>query len=67
VQDSAGSCSGFAASPGDPYQQLRLPILQDMGRVLQHLPASADAFVWLKLYQHQMRGLVPDGPDEPLW
>ena len=34
---------------------------------MQQLPASPDAFVWLRLYQEQMRGLVPAGPDHPLW
>ena len=36
-------------------------------RALQQLPASPDAFVWLRLYQEQMRGLVPAGPDDPVW
>lgn len=36
-------------------------------RALQQLPASVDAFVWLKLYQNEIRGLVPGGPDDPLW
>jgi hypothetical protein len=31
------------------------------------LPASPDAFVWLRLYQAQMAGLVPAGRDQPLW
>ena len=26
---------------------------------MQQLPASPDAFVWLRLYQAQMHGLVP--------
>jgi site-specific recombinase XerD len=34
---------------------------------LQQLPASTDAFVWLRLYQQEMRDLVPRGPDEALW
>ena len=34
---------------------------------LQELPASADAFVWLRLYQVQMAGLVPAGRRQPLW
>ena len=34
---------------------------------MQQLPASPDAFVWLRLYQAQMHGLVPAGPDDPLW
>lgn len=42
-------------------------VVRKGSRALQRLPASVDAFVWLKLYQHQMRELVPGGPDEPLW
>jgi hypothetical protein len=34
---------------------------------MQQLPASPDAFVWLRLYQEQMRSLVPAGGDQPLW
>lgn len=34
---------------------------------MQQLPASPDAFVWLRLYQAQLHGLVPIGRDEPLW
>ena len=36
-------------------------------RAVQLLPASPDAFVWLRLYQQEMQGLVPAGPDDPLW
>jgi site-specific recombinase XerD len=36
-------------------------------RALQWLPASPDAFVWLRLYQHQMRGTVPAGANAPVW
>jgi len=36
-------------------------------RRVQELPASPDAFVWLRLYQAQMGGLIPRGPGEPLW
>jgi integrase len=34
---------------------------------LQELPACADAFVWLRLYQVQMAGLIPAGRRQPLW
>lgn len=34
---------------------------------LQWLPASPDAFVWLRLYQKSMRGEVPSGPGAPVW
>ena len=36
-------------------------------RELQELPASADAFVWLRLYQVEMEGLIPAGRRQPLW
>jgi len=36
-------------------------------RQVQELPASADAFVWLRLYQAEIDGLVPRGAREPLW
>jgi integrase len=36
-------------------------------RRVQELPASPDAFVWLRLYQAGTGGLVPRGAGEPLW
>ena len=36
-------------------------------RALQQLPASTDAFVWLRLYQVEMAGLIPRGQRQPLW
>jgi site-specific recombinase XerD len=36
-------------------------------REVQELPASTDAFVWLRLYQAQMAGLIPRGRRQPLW
>ncbi len=36
-------------------------------RAIQQLPASPDAFVWLRLYQQEVHGLVPAGPDDLLW
>ena len=36
-------------------------------RRVQELPASADAFVWLRLCQAEMDGLVPRGAREPVW
>ena len=33
---------------------------------MEELPASTDAFVWLRLYQVEMAGLIP-GVLEPLW
>jgi hypothetical protein len=33
----------------------------------QELPASTDAFVWLRLYQVEMDELIPQGRRLPLW
>jgi site-specific recombinase XerD len=33
----------------------------------QQLPASTDAFVWLRLYQLERDGAIPTGRREPLW
>jgi site-specific recombinase XerD len=33
----------------------------------QQLPASTDAFVWLRLYQLETDGLIPAGRRQPLW
>lgn len=42
-------------------------VLRKGSRALQWLPASPDAFVWLRLYQHQMRGAVPSGANDAVW
>jgi integrase len=57
-----GACFGDA----DPGQQL-ISVVRKGSRAIQQLPASPDAFVWLRLYQEQMHGLVPTGRDDPLW
>ena len=53
---------GAAGAPrlrdADPGQQL-ITVIRKGSRALQQLPASPDAFVWLRLYQQQMHGLVP--------
>lgn len=51
-------------SPGDQT----IGVIRKGSRALQWLPASADAFVWLRLYQQAIRGRGPaDGADQPLW
>jgi site-specific recombinase XerD len=50
----------------DPADQL-IGVIRKGSRALQMLPASADAFVWLRLYQHGLGDEVPGGPDDPLW
>jgi site-specific recombinase XerC len=57
----SATCSG-----ADPAQQL-ITVIRKGSRAIQQLPASPDAFVWLRLYQQEVHGLVPAGPDDPLW
>lgn len=62
----ASELLGVVASGTDPGRQL-VTVVRKGTRAMQQLPASPDAFVWLRLYQQQMHGLVPTGPDVPLW
>jgi integrase len=62
----ASELLGATAADADPGQQL-ITVIRKGTRQLQQLPASPDAFVWLRLYQAQMHGLVPSGRDQPLW
>ncbi len=50
----------------DPGRQL-ITVVRKGTRELQQLPASTDAFVWLRLYQVEMEGLIPKGRRQPLW
>src|SRR6266516_3927557 len=50
----------------DPGRQLITVVRKGTGH-LQELPASTDAFVWLRLYQVEMAGLIPGGRRQPLW
>lgn len=62
----AAELLGARFGDADPGRQL-VTVIRKGTRAIQSLPASPDAFVWLRLYQAQMDGLVPDGPDQPLW
>ena len=62
----ASELLGATAGDADPGQQL-ITVIRKGTRALQQLPASPDAFVWLRLYQAQLHGLVPAGGDQPLW
>ena len=62
----ASELLGVLRSGADPGQQL-ITVIRKGSRAVQQLPASPDAFVWLRLYQQQVHGLVPAGPDDPLW
>jgi site-specific recombinase XerD len=50
----------------DPGRQL-ISVVRKGSRATQELPASTDAFVWLRLYQLEMDGVVPPGRRQPLW
>jgi len=50
----------------DPGRQLITVVRKGTGE-LQQLPASSDAFVWLRLYQVEMADLIPAGRRHPLW
>jgi integrase len=62
----ASELLGATVADVDPGQQL-ITVIRKGSRALQPLPASPDAFVWLRLYQAQLAGMVPAGPDQPLW
>jgi integrase len=62
----ASELLGAVRSGADPGQQL-ITVIRKGSRAVQQLPASPDAFVWLRLYQQDVQGLVPSGPDDPLW
>ena len=44
----------------DPGQQL-ITVIRKGSRAVQELPASTDAFVWLRLYQQEMQGWSREG------
>ena len=62
----ASELLGVTRSGADPGQQL-ITVTRKGSRAVQALPASPDAFVWLRIYQQEVHGLVSAGPDDPLW
>nr|WP_239655463.1 site-specific integrase [Mycobacterium riyadhense] len=50
----------------DPGQQL-ITVVRKGTRAMQPLPAAPDAFVWLRLYQEQLHGQIPQGRTQPVW
>ena len=62
----ASELLGAHCSDVDPGQQL-VTVIRKGSRAIQPLPASPDAFVWLRLYQSEMDEEIPAGPDDPLW
>jgi integrase len=62
----ASELLGVVRSGADPGQQV-ITVIRKGSRAIPQLPASPDAFVWLRLYQQEVHALVPSGPDDPLW
>jgi len=62
----ASELLGAVRGDADPGQQL-ITVIRKGTRALQQLPASPDSFVWLRLYQARLDGLVPASRDQPLW
>jgi integrase len=62
----ASELLGATCADADPGRQL-ITVVRKGSRALQQLPASPDAFVWLRLYQAQVHGLAPVSGDHPLW
>src|SRR6266511_2639573 len=50
----------------DPGRQV-IAVIRKGTRHVQELPASTDAFVWLRLYQLELEGAIPRGQRQPLW
>ncbi|HKS98496.1 MAG TPA: tyrosine-type recombinase/integrase [Rugosimonospora sp.] len=68
VSTGARASELLSATQGgvDPGRQL-IAVVRKGTRAVQELPASTDAFVWLRLYQLEMGGLMPRGRRLPLW
>jgi site-specific recombinase XerD len=50
----------------DPGRQL-ITVVRKGSRAAQLVPASGDAFVWLRLYQEELHGRAPRGRTQPVW
>jgi len=68
VSTGARASELLSATAGgvNPERQL-ISVVRKGTRAVQELPASTDAFVWLRLYQLEMDGLIPSGRRQPLW
>jgi integrase len=62
----AAELLGVRQCDTDPGQQL-ITVVRKGSRAVQQVPASTDAFVWLRLYQDELRGMVPRGRTQPVW
>ena len=68
VSTGARASELLSATQGgaDPGRQV-IAVTRKGTRAVQELPASTDAFVWLRLYQLEMDKLIPKGRRQPLW
>jgi integrase len=68
VSTGARASELLSATQGgvDPGRQL-IAVVRKGSREIQELPASTDAFVWLRLYQVEMAQEIPRGRTRPLW
>jgi site-specific recombinase XerC len=68
VSTGARASELLSATQGgvDPGRQLITVVRKGSGH-RQELPASTDAFVWLRLYQVEMQGVIPTGRRQPLF
>ena len=68
VSTGARASELLSATQGgvDPGRQL-ISVVRKGSREIQELPASTDAFVWLRLYQLETDGMIPRGRRQPLW
>jgi integrase len=62
----AAELLGVTQDGVDPGMQV-ISVVRKGSRAVQQLPASPDAFVWLRLYQVELEGHVPRGRGRPLW
>jgi integrase len=62
----AAELLGVRVGDVDAGQQL-VTVVRKGSRAIQQLPASPDAFVWLRLYQCTLDASVPAGRDDRLW
>lgn len=68
VSTGARASELLSATRGDvdPGRQV-ISVVRKGSRAVQELPASSDAFVWLRLYHAQYEGLIPRGSRQPLF
>lgn len=68
VSTGARASELLSATQGgvDPGRGL-ITVIRKGSRAAQELPASSDAFVWLRLYQLEMDKIIPRGRAKPLW